>query len=116
MSRTNPLNESDRAFVRAEITSTARALSSHGVPFLEGVRKLAALRFEVSQDHHDADFMLFVAIASQADHIPNTEARTLCAESWLAQCDKDTRELEGFYGEEVALACKQLIERFSREA
>jgi hypothetical protein len=86
------------------------------MPFLEGVRRLAALRFEVSQDHHDPDFMLFVGIGSRADHIPGAEARVLCAESWLAQCDKDVRELEQLYGQQVAAACKQLAERFSPKA
>jgi Ser/Thr protein kinase RdoA (MazF antagonist) len=116
MSQTNPLNESQLAVVRAEVVDTARSLSSRELPFLEGVRRLTALRFEVSRDHHDADFMLFVAIGSQADHIPNAEARALCAESWLLQCDKDVRELEHFYAQQVSAACKQLIARFSPEA
>lgn len=114
--RMNPLNKNDRALVQEEITDTASALWGGELPFLEGVRKLASLRFAVPQGDHDQSFMLFVGIASQADHIPNAEARTLCAESWLAQCDRDTRELEDFYAQEVAVACKRLIERFSSEA
>src|SRR5688500_13376640 len=116
MSRTNPLNESNVAFVRAQVTMTARALLSRELPFLEGVRKLAALHFEVSQDHHAPEFMLFVGIASQSDHIPSSEARALCAESWLEQCDRDTEELERFYEQGVYAACRQLIERFYGEA
>jgi hypothetical protein len=116
MSRTNPLSGNHMAAVRSEVANTARALGSHDLPFLEGVRRLAALRLEVSRDHDDQDFMLFVAIGSQADHIPNAEARALCAESWLGECDKVTRELEHFYEQQVAAACKQLIERFSPAA
>jgi hypothetical protein len=116
MSRTNPLNENAVAVARGAVASTARALLSHDLPFLEGVCKLVALRLEVSRDHHDPDFMLFVGIASQADHIPSMEVRALCAESWLAQCDRETKELESFYERAVAVACRQLIERFSREA
>ena len=116
MNRTNPLDESQMARVRSEVVSTARALGSNTIPFLEGIRRLAALRLEVSQQHNDPDFMLFVGIESQADHIPSAEVRSLCAESWLVQCDHEAKELENFYEPQVNAACRQLMERFSSVA
>src|SRR5213596_11842 len=116
MSRTNPLNESQLASVRSEVVAVAQALCSRDLPFLTGIRRLAELRFEVSRDHHDPDFMLFAAIESQADHIPSPERRALCSESWLARCDSDTRELESLYEQQVITACGHLIERFSSAA
>jgi len=116
MNAVNPLSENDIAAIRDEVSNAAFALSAHEVPFLEGVRKLASLRFTVSSDHHDPDFMLFVGIASQADHIPNKEVRSLCSETWLAQCDDESKELELFYGQQVLSACAKLIARFTPAA
>jgi Protein of unknown function (DUF2489) len=113
MNRTNPLDETQSARVRSEVVSTARALGSNAMPFLEGVRRLVELRFEVSHAHHDPDFMLFVGIESEADHIPSAEVRALYAESWLVQCDREAKELEIFYERQVRAACEQLIARFS---
>jgi len=60
--------------------------------------------------------VLFVAIESQADHIPNSAARAMCAESWLVRCDNDAKELEHIYGKQVITACERLVERFAPEA
>jgi hypothetical protein len=116
MLRTNPLDESAVAAIRREIARSASALEAHELPFIEGVRRLAGLRFELPGGDFDQDLLLFAAIESQADHIPNTQMRALCAESWLAQCDAETKEMEALYEEQVALACKRLYERFSGEA
>jgi hypothetical protein len=116
MSPVNPRDETHAALVRSSIADTARALEFRQIPFIEGVRKIAALRFELPTDVHEQDFMLFVGVASQADHIPNAEVRHLCASRWLEQCDQDASELETFYGEQVTGACRRLIERFSDAA
>ncbi|HEY1091247.1 MAG TPA: DUF2489 domain-containing protein [Burkholderiaceae bacterium] len=116
MSRPEQSSEEYIASVRAELVSTARALRSQELPFLEGVQRLLALRSQVSRDDHDSDFMLFVAIGSEADHIPPARARKLCSESWLAKCDQEARELEAFYRVNVSTACERLVERFSETA
>ncbi|AGU51771.1 hypothetical protein VAPA_1c47040 [Variovorax paradoxus B4] len=50
---------------------------------LTRVRQLAVLRFEVSRLDHDPDFMLFVGVASESDHLPPHELRSQCAPAWL---------------------------------
>ena len=75
--------------------------------------ELVALRFQVSCQDHDPDFMMFVAIESLADHVPSTEARALCTPAWLAKCDKDAHQLEKLYRKGVEVACAQLVRRFS---
>jgi hypothetical protein len=65
---------------------------------------------------NDPDLLLFVAIDSQADHIPPAEVRNLCAESWLQQCDAEANEIATFYQSAVMAACVRLVERFSHAA
>ena len=112
----NKLNESDVRAARSEVVRIAQALASGSLPFLHGIRRLDALRFDVSPLGHDPDFTLFVAIASQADHLPSEEVRHLCTAAWLQTCDRDTRELEEFYRAQVKSQCEQLAQRFSKTA
>lgn len=112
----NQLNEGEVLTSRQEVVHTAQALASGSLPFLDGIRRLDALRFEVSPLDHDPDFTLFVAIASQADHLPNEEVRHLCTPVWLQICDRDVRELEEFYRTQVESQCAKLVQRFSRTA
>lgn len=112
----NQLNEGEVLASRQEVIRIAQALASGSLPFLQGIRRLDALRFEVSTLDHDPDFTLFVAIASQADHLPSEEARHLCTAEWLQACDGDARELEGLYRAQVESQCAQLVQRFSRTA
>ena len=112
----NPLNENDVAALRGEITRTAHALRSRELPFLDGVRRLNALGHEVSLAGHDADFVIFLVVESDTDHIPNFGARAMCAQTWLDQCDNEVKEVEEFYGQEVDAACEKLVERFTNGA
>ena len=112
----NGLNENEVAALREQIAATAKALRWRELPFLDGVRQLNALGHAVSQRGHDQDFMDFVVIESETDHIPKSSAREMCAPSWLDQCDSEIREVEEFYGKRVDSACERLIERFSKSA
>jgi len=100
---------------RQEIVRTARALISKDIPFLEGVRKLVALGNAIPREKNDADFDLFVGIASEFDHIPGIAQRPLCAEPWLRQCDEEVRKAQEWYADQIAAACARLIGRFSQE-
>jgi len=61
---------------------------------MEGVRQLALLRFNASKLDHDPDFMVFVVIASESDHLPPQAIRDQCAQHWLERCDNEARELD----------------------
>lgn len=104
------------AALNGKITHAAIALLSRRLPFLDGVRRLSALGHKVSRTGHDADFLIFVVVDSDTDHIPNVGARAMCAQTWLDRCDNEVKEVEEFYGQEVDAACKKLVERFSNGA
>jgi len=116
MDEFNTLDEQTVAQAGTEVVKAAIALTSHAVPFIQGVRMLRGLSFSASNVDHDPDFMLFIAIDSESDHFPPLEVRAMCSDSWLTECDQEASRLESFYESEVKAACVRLIERFSGEA
>lgn len=98
----------------AKISRIAQGLLSGESEFLESVRALSSLRFEVSSDGHDSDFLLFLGIDSQTDHLPIPAVRAHCAAEWLAKCDEEVRQIAIFYKASVEEACHRLIERFDQ--
>jgi len=96
-----------------EIVALAEGLLSDSEPFLAAVRALSALRHVVSEDGLDPDFMIFVAIDSETDHLPSEQTRQYCEATWLAKCDQEAVEVASFYRESVRVACETLLRRFA---
>lgn len=109
----NRLDEGQLRKVYDEVVSAAKELAAGQVSFVDGIRRVAAMRWLASPIDHDPDFMLFVGIDSESDHLPGIENRPQCAQAWLDQCDKEARELESFWSAEVRTACAVLVARFS---
>lgn len=107
------LEERQVAEAQKAVLDTAYGLVDASIPFMEGVHRLAFLRFKASKLDHDPDFMLFVAIASESDHFPPHAIRDQCSQVWLERCDNEARELEALYQQQVRAACEQLVRRFS---
>ena len=80
---------------------------------VEGAWRLSALRLEVSRGDFDNDFMVFVAIASETDHLPVGEVRKKYSPEALRRADKAIEEVEKLYRAQVEAACEKLIARFS---
>ncbi|MDH1291438.1 hypothetical protein N5C43_09235 [Comamonas terrigena] len=76
------------------VVETAYGLAGGSIPFMEGVRQHALLRFKASKLDHDPDFMVFVVIASELNHLPPQAILDQCAQDWLEQCDNDAMELD----------------------
>ncbi|RYY82954.1 MAG: hypothetical protein EOO15_22195 [Chitinophagaceae bacterium] len=109
----NPLNEQHVLAGREAICHTATSLRSGALPFLEGVRKLAALRFQASVSGSDKDFMPFVAVDSETDHLPSQSALAYCSNEWLVKCEAEMKEVIALHGPAIFAACDKLIQRFS---
>jgi hypothetical protein len=109
----NPLNEEHVLAARAEICRTARSLRSGALPFLEGVRKIAALRFQAPASRSDNDFMPFVAVESETDHRPPQSALASCSNEWLTKCEAEVKEVIKLHGSAIFAACDRLAQRFS---
>ena len=109
----NRLDENQLLKAHGEVVATASRLIAGRISFVEGVRTLVGLRTLVSPLDHDPDFMLFVAIDSESDHLPGREQRQHCASEWLDRCDSEAVALEHRWLGSVRPACEVLIRRFT---
>jgi hypothetical protein len=101
------------ATVRAKVAADAEALKTGDAPYLETIRSLNQLGHELTEDvHSDPDFVIFLAIDSETDHLPAGAIRSSCDAKWLAKCDEQIASVEACYRETVTKACEALITRF----
>jgi len=98
---------------RSEVADTARLLRDGRINVVEGAWRLSALQHDVSRKDFDDDFLLFIAIASETDHLPVGEVRTRYSPDALRKADKEIEEVEKLYRAQVEAACEKLIARFS---
>ena len=80
---------------------------------IAGSRLLVSLCSRVSSLDHDPDFLLFVGIDSETDHLPVGDVRQHWAPVALASKDEEIRSAEAFYRDDAIAACKALLIRFS---
>lgn len=98
---------------RSEVANTARMILDRQINLVEGAWRLSALRHDVSRKDFDDDFMLFVAIASETDHIPVGEVRKQYSPDALRKAEAEIAEAEKLYHAQAEVACEKLIARFS---
>jgi hypothetical protein len=108
------LNEESSAFIPGKIIAVCEAILNEKIGVIDGSRMLKSLGFELCCVH-DEDFMAFVGIDSETDHLlVDCERRNWSAEA-LGRKDKEIAEAEAFYKDMAFEACKRLIERFDLE-
>ena len=105
----NPLNEAHVASSRAAVAETVIGLRSGELPFVEEVRAISAHRFRLPGALDNPDFLLFAAIDSQTDHLPSTNMRSQCSQSWLEACDREASEVAEIHAEAVSAACDGIL-------
>ena len=86
---------------------------NHEIGLIEGVRLLSRLRWQVTDDQFDPDFLFIVGVDSETDALPIGEERQLWKASVLRDKDEEIKRLEGFYRSKIVAACHVLIKRFS---
>ncbi len=100
---------------RERVVAIAEAILAGRVGIIEGSRALGSLRHDVTDEPFDPDFITFVAIGSDTDHLPVGVVREKWADSALAKKDKEIKKAEDFYRESALNGCRVLIERFETE-
>lgn len=112
MKNENWHNEEYMKAKRNEVVDLATSLLNDKVSFLEGIRALNSIRHQVSDQEFDDDFMLFVEIDSDTDHLPSLDMRANCSVSWLMKSDQEVLKLKELYNKQLKAACNKLILRF----
>lgn len=77
-----------------------------------GSRKLIHLKHQLS-DEFDEDFMIFVGIDSQTDHLPVDSERQNWSKESLELKDAEIEEQELYFKSDAFANCKKLIQRFN---
>lgn len=115
MSRTI-LNEEKYNHICAEAVSLAKSVLADEGDYLNNVSKLNSLRFDLGNSEFDEDFLIFIEISSETDHMPLGNTRENCSAEWLEKCDKELSETKEYYRAKIERSCKSIIERFSKNA
>ena len=110
------LNEEKYNHLCAEAVSLAQSILADEGDFLSNVSKLSSLRFDLGNSEFDEDFLIFIEISSETDHIPYGKARENCSAEWLEKCDKEISETKEYYRDKIEKSCKTIIRRFTKSA
>lgn len=99
-------------FLRGKIVAICEAMLREEIGIIAGSRRLTSLGFELFDDH-DKDFLMFVAIDSETDHLPvDFERRNWSVEA-LERKDKEIENYEASAKTDVFETCRKLIKRFT---
>ena len=100
------------AFLHGKIVVICEAIKSEKISIIAASRILNSIRFELSEEN-DEDFMFFVRVDSETDHLPVDWERKNWNKEALERKDREIEKYELFYKDEAFSACEKLIERFS---
>jgi hypothetical protein len=99
-------------FIRGKIVAICEAMLREEIGIIAGSRRLAGLGFELFRDH-DEDFLTFVAIDSETDHLPVDVERHNWSVEALERKDKEIAGYEVSVKTDALETCRKLIERFA---
>ena len=101
-------------FIRGQIVAICESVLAEEIGVIAGSRRLNHLGLQLN-GAHDPDFITFVAVDSETDHLPVDSERANWSTEALARKDTEIAQAEKLYEEDVFLACRKLIERFRLE-
>ena len=112
-----PVNDDESASSspspQQRVVEVASAILRGELGVIEGSRLLCALRFRVSTLDHDPDFLPFVGIDSETDHLPIGEVRQLWASDALVRLAPEIQAAEDHWRQWAFTAAQRLLDRFS---
>jgi hypothetical protein len=105
------LNEEYSTFLRGKLIAICEAILKEEIGIIAGSRRLNGLGNELCGDN-DEDFLIFIAIESETDHLPVDWERRNWSDEALQRKDREIAETEAVHQDRVFAACKRLIGRF----
>lgn len=97
---------------RRRVGEVAKAMLYGSVDYLEGAIELSSLRFEVEAPEDDPDFIKFVAIASEVDHLPIGPVRQYWSSEALQRHEHEIQESIEWAKNLSLTHCMALSERY----
>jgi len=108
-------NEEHRQWASAKIVALAKSILSGEVGVVAGARHLSAWRFDVDAEH-DPDFVFFVGLDSETDHLPVGEMRSHWNSEALRAKDEELGRFEASTRERAFQVCRSLIQKYEAHA
>ena len=99
--------------VRHRVGALAEGMLNGSIDYLEGSVELASLRFKVGVSEFDQDFLSFVGIASEIDHLPIGASREHWSPSALERLAPEIESTKEWAKEISLCHLKSLLERFN---
>lgn len=97
---------------KAYVVNIASQMLDGKIDIIEGARLIWRFQSELTDQHLDSDFLIFIVIAAETDGLPVGSEREHWATSALIEKDKQVKHAEALYREQALISCKVLIERF----
>jgi hypothetical protein len=104
-------NEEHRKWAGEKILALARSILSGESGIAEGSRHLAAWRFDVGAEN-DSDFIFFVGVDSETDHLPIGPVRQHWNPDALRVKDAELAAYEAKVQEKAFEVCRSLIHKY----
>ena len=104
-------NDEHRQFVSRKIVATAQSILSGEVGVVTGARQLCGLGHQIGADR-DPDFIFFIGIDSETDHLPIGEVRQHWNPEALRVKDVELADYEARVRERAFEACRSLIQKY----
>jgi len=111
MSMANKYNEEHQRLARTKVIETAHRILSGKLGIVAGARQLSALRFDVGAEN-DPDFIFFVGVDSETDHLPIGDARSRWNPDVLKAKDLELHAYEASVRDEAHRICQSLIQKY----
>lgn len=106
----------DELTAEAYAVYLAKQMLSKKMSFFEGAARMAPLRHDIDGlEYTDEDFLVFVLISSETDHLPLKVHHHLWDVEALKALDPDFKRVEEWAETFAVNACKNIIERFSEK-
>jgi hypothetical protein len=108
-------NEEHRKLASAKIVAIAQGILSGELGIVAGARQLSRLRFDVGAEQ-DSDFIFFVGVDSETDHLPVGDVRCRWSSDALKSKDEELQAYEASVRDEALRICQSFIQRYETHA
>ena len=98
---------------RKRVASIAKGMLDGTVDYLEGAIQLSSLWHEVEVAGDDPDFIAFIEIASETDHLPIGRGKQYWSKEALERHNSEIQDSIKWAKEISLNKCKSLVKRFS---
>lgn len=105
-------NEEHLQWLSSKIIEIARRILSGEVDIVGGARDLARVSHQLGADH-DPDFVFFIGLDSETDHLPIGDVRQHWNPEVLRAKDAELAAHEAKVRERTFEVCQRLIEKYS---